>query len=307
MGAVVVINNPNAKLNRRCTDRYEQLAKILGDEGTIYQTRRPEETASLAEKVAREDVDILAVCGGDGTLHHTLTAFINAYGGDFPPMLLPLKGGTMNTIYKSVGCRDGAERNLAALLAKRRRGEAFEVARRNIINVSGKYAFLFGNGIGANILMHYYSGPHDGVRQALRTAFDVIAAPVFRTKDYARLYGRLEIEGTVDGKPVPFHNMLAVLAGTVKDIGIGAKPFYRAEETEGKFQAIFIGFGALQAAANAIRIFQGKPFWGRVADELATHATVKAKEPFAYFLDGEVYEAASLELKPGPAIRVIRL
>jgi len=94
VGQIVVINNPNAKLNRKLIDRFDRLSKVLDGRGQIYQTRVPEEIQPIADKLAREDIEILAVCGGDGTLHHTLTAFIKAYGGTFPPILLPLKGGT---------------------------------------------------------------------------------------------------------------------------------------------------------------------------------------------------------------------
>ena len=306
MGRLVVINNPNAKLNSVCADRYERLAAVLGDEGQIYQTRVPEEIQPIADKLVRQDIEILAVCGGDGTLHHTLTAFIRAWGGEFPPVLLPLKGGAMNTIYKSVGCKYGAEQNLSGIIEKRKRGEPLEIARRNILNVSGRYAFLFGNGIGANILDHYYKGPYDGVRQALHTAFDVITAPIFRTADYERLYGRLQIEGSIDGAPVEFRDMLAVIMGTVRDVGIGARPFYRAEEKEGMFQAIFMGFGTMQAVANAFQLFRARPFKGLVKDELCRRATIRSETPFRYFLDGEIYKDSCLEVSLGPTIRVIK-
>jgi diacylglycerol kinase family enzyme len=100
--------------------------------------------------------------------------------------------------------------------------------------------------------------------------------------------------------------MLSVVMGTVRDVGIGARPFYRAEEEEGKFQAIFMGFGAMRAVANAFQLFRARPFKGLVKDVLCRSAAIKSETPFRYFMDGEIYSAQELEFSVGPVVRIIR-
>ena len=60
----------------------------------------PEALADLA----RQEVDILAVMGGDGTLQHGLTEiFASRVFGDRVPIIAPLRGGRTNMTALDLG------------------------------------------------------------------------------------------------------------------------------------------------------------------------------------------------------------
>src|SRR5262249_27460610 len=93
--------------------------------------------AAVAREFRHERIDILAVCGGDGSFFRTLTAIVRAYEGDPLPFFLPLRAGSMNTIARSVGCRRGRpERVLTDAVADYRAGRPFETTERHLLVVN---------------------------------------------------------------------------------------------------------------------------------------------------------------------------
>ena len=69
----------------------------------MREARSIDELYRIAEDFRRDDIDVLAISGGDGTNHVTLTGFLDVYGGHTMPQVALLRGGTMNTVANSVG------------------------------------------------------------------------------------------------------------------------------------------------------------------------------------------------------------
>jgi len=94
-----VVVNPHAKGNRsESSDREKRMAEILGGDGAVRITSTLEAVDQVAHEFADRNIDILAICGGDGSDHCTLTAFHKVYAGRPLPLLLPLRAGTINYI-----------------------------------------------------------------------------------------------------------------------------------------------------------------------------------------------------------------
>ena len=88
------------------------------------------------EEVVREfrdrGVDILAICGGDGSDHCTLTAVDRVYGATPWPLLLPLRAGTINYVADDIGERSGTpEQTLQKVANAHRRGHAHVTTERS--------------------------------------------------------------------------------------------------------------------------------------------------------------------------------
>src|SRR5262249_62264653 len=114
--------------------------------------------AAVAREFRHERIDILAVCGGDGSFFRTLTAIVRAYAGDPLPHFLPLRAGSMNTIARSVGCRRGSpERVLADTVVDYRAGRPFETTERHLMVVNQQdLGFMVGAGAIVSFLRVYY-------------------------------------------------------------------------------------------------------------------------------------------------------
>src|ERR1700733_6216389 len=116
MAGIGVVLNPKSRRNLRDPDAALRLARRLGDHGVLRTAASVEELYRIAEDFRRVDIDILAISGGAGPGHVTLTGFLNVYGGHAMPHVALLRGGTMNTVANSVGVRQGRPEGLLGRL-----------------------------------------------------------------------------------------------------------------------------------------------------------------------------------------------
>jgi len=120
MAGIGVVLNPKSRRNLEDPDLALRLSRQLGDGGVVRAARSIEELRRIAEEFRTLNIDLLAIAGGDGTNHVTLTGFLDVYGDKPIPPVALLRGGTMNTVANSVGvARRSSERLLARLIADR--------------------------------------------------------------------------------------------------------------------------------------------------------------------------------------------
>jgi diacylglycerol kinase family enzyme len=132
-----VVVNPHAGKNRRERERVPRFTAAVGADGLVRETGSLEELEALAHEFRARQIEVLAVCGGDGSFFRALSAMVRAYGNEPLPRFLPLRAGSMNTIARSVGCRRGSpERVLAHTVSDYRAGRPFEVTERQLIQVA---------------------------------------------------------------------------------------------------------------------------------------------------------------------------
>src|SRR5256885_2013139 len=134
-----------------------KLGYLIGDRGSAAATRSLDDLYRVAEEFMKAGIDILGINGGDGTIHHTLTAFLKTYGDRPLPMVAILRGGTMNTIANSYGIKGEPSRLLFELVDKYHNNESFDLFEREILVVGDAYGFIFGNGLLYNFLEAYYA------------------------------------------------------------------------------------------------------------------------------------------------------
>src|SRR5262245_52835020 len=121
--SVGVIINPHAGGNRRLRDRVRRLTAIVGGAGWVRETGSFELLDAVAAEFRDRGVSVVAVCGGDGSFSRVLTTLLRTYDQQPLPLLLPLRGGTMNTIARGVGApRTTAERAVQNVVARLRAG-----------------------------------------------------------------------------------------------------------------------------------------------------------------------------------------
>ena len=128
----------------------------------------PEALAALAEN----DVELLIVNGGDGTLVRTLTEVLahRPFGGRVP-MIAPLRGGRTNMSARDIGANRDPLKGLNEVLMSAREGRIAErVSRRRVLRVDYRpfedpvYGMFFGAGMihRAIGLVHQHFPPRSG-------------------------------------------------------------------------------------------------------------------------------------------------
>jgi len=310
MPGIGIIHNPFARGNLKRPRVAEKLRRLLGNEGIVVETRNINELPGVAEKFLQDGIEIIAVNGGDGTLHLTLTAFIQVYGDKPLPKLMSLRGGTMNTMSTSLKLK-GATLEICAKAAERyRRGESFELLDQPLVCLNGKYGFMTGSGLATNFLEAYYSGTNTGPIEGAKVVAKAVLSAIGRTEYVKKLFALAQAEVVVDGEKVPFEEFTAILGCSIVEIGLGFKPTPRAYDQPGRFHFVATKIPPMGVVRRLHLLHQGKDivhpdFFSR----LAQRAEIRPKQDrFRYTIDGELYDTEEpIVMSPGPTVKVVKI
>jgi diacylglycerol kinase (ATP) len=305
---IVVFVNPLSRANRRNPRLAARLAEAVGDAGRMIAVSSLEALDAEARALAAAPPAIIAVHGGDGTLHKTLTALIRAFGERPLPPLAILGGGTMNVVSSSLGIRVRAIPFLRRLAAGQRAGRAVLTIPRRCIQVGDHFGFVFGNGLLANFLVEYYGGEGYGPARALwlmtRLFFSALVGGPFVRRVFRRFRGRV----LVDGTPLKFPDLMAIGAGTVREVGLGFKLYHRADDDPHRFAVLAIHAGARALVPDLLAVRTGRGI--SPARAFSAVASVLDIEPIdagaPYTIDGDLYRAEGpLRIAVGPEVAIV--
>ena len=321
MAGIGIIYNPRSGYHRRNPGAELRLARALGSQGVVREAASIEALYRAAEEFRKLDIEVLGISGGDGTTGTTISGLLAVYAGRALPSIALLRGGTENTIADSVGVpRDRPERLLAQLMAAAPASRSH--AMRRVMHVRGdssrrcdalddvpRYGFLFGTGVVAGYLREYYAAGPPSARAAAKTLARGIASTLVRGSMIRRMaepfHGSVEIDG---GTMWPERDYLAVAAGTIEQIGLGFKPFYRSQERQDAFHVLGIHPSPLGFVRQLPNVRRGRPMGEDTTHEaLAKHARLRASQgTLTYMVDGDLYECqGGLELELGPTLRIV--
>ena len=310
MPGIGVVVNPHAGNNRRRPDHVRRFEKIVGPHGIVRVTPDLAAIEEVARELADARVDIVAVCGGDGTHFRTLSALRRAYGNDTLPLFLPLRAGTMNYIARSIGCIHGRpEHVLAHVVRDYRHGRTHDVVERHLLLVNDEHAgFVVGCGVIVNYLQLYYSEPRPGPVTAIRLIARLITSAFAGTSLVRGVFRRVEADIDCDDERVPFRTFTVILGGTVTHIALGFKPMYLAARKRHHFHLLAGPIGPLRLARKIIRFRRGFPLEEpEFYDNLARSVTIRFAVPTRFMMDGDILDPVpALALKTGPLISMIR-
>ena len=309
MSGIGVVINPHAGRNRSPADRIRLFADLLGTDGQVRQTESLEDMEQVAREFHQRRIDVLAICGGDGSFFRTLSAMVREYGPDPLPRFLPLRAGAMNTIAGSVHCKRGSpERVLAQTVADYRADRPFAITERHLIAVDGRhFGFMVGAGVMVNFLHAYYGGAGRGRPAAARLFAGLLLSSLANTSLARDVMQRTEADIDCDDERVPHRRFTVIYASSITDIGLGFKPTYLATRKPGFFHLIAGPLRAGQAMRRLCRLRHGWPFEvEELYDNLAQRVRVVFSRPTQYMIDGDILDAvSSLDLVTGPRLSII--
>ncbi|MGH7272145.1 MAG: diacylglycerol/lipid kinase family protein [Polyangiaceae bacterium] len=321
MSGIGVVLNPKSRRNLRDPGAAVRLARRLGDHGVLRSATSHEELYRIAEDFLREDIDVLAISGGDGTGHVTLTGFLDVYRGARVPEVALLRGGTMNTVANSIGVARGEPEGLLARLIRayaRRGHQPLTAVERHVMRIApaaggqAHVGFLFGTGVVHGFLAEYYRHGQPTPVVAAKTLARGVASTLVHGETIRQMAE--PFRGSVvldDGTEWPDREYITVAAGTVADLGLGFKPFHRYGERPGAFHMLGIHASALSLVAELPRIRFSLPIReGKAYSALPGRAILRstsASPGIKYMIDGDLHEVPGrgLAVEIGPRVRLV--
>ncbi len=310
VSGIGVVVNPRAAGNRRPQERVRRLTELLDGDGWVRETESVAALDAVAGEFRSRNVELVAVCGGDGSFSRALAALVRAYADTPLPLLLPLRGGTMNTIATAVGApRARPERAVATVLGRLRRGQAQPLVERDLLRINGDdYGFMVGAGTIVRFLEVYYAsnvrGPLGAAGLLGRLIFSLLTGGELIRETFAWIDANV----FCDDVHVPFQRFSAIYASTIDQVGLGFRPTYRAGQEPGRFHLIAGPLGAREFVRCLPAIRRGRPTESpALFDRTAERVVVEFHRASPYMIDGDVMGAVPrLCIETGPRVHMIR-
>jgi diacylglycerol kinase (ATP) len=301
--------NPRSRANRRNPRIASEFQALLGADGRVVAPTTLEDLDAAAAALRATPPKVVAVHGGDGTLHKVVTAMGRAFGDEPLPPIAILGGGTMNVVSASLHLRERAVPFVEQLVETARSGSDFLTVRRRCLKVGDLFGFIFGNGLLANFLTEYYGtgqyGPGRAVAVLLRAFGSTMIGGPFIKKLFKRWEGTLEIDGRVLDRT----SFTGVCAATVREVGMGFKLNHRADDDPERFGFLAIHARPVALIPDFVAVYAGRGVAPRHAlSAVASQLRVIPKDgTMAYTIDGDLYRAdGPLDIAIGPPIRFVR-
>jgi hypothetical protein len=220
---------------------------------------------ALAE-LAREDVELLIVNGGDGTIQRVLTELLGSGRGDWLPILAPVRGGRTNMTALDLGAHRKPARMISELIESVRAGTLGErVVERPVLRVDlgGQDGVHYGMFFAVGMIYRAIRLTHrlfpTGRAQGVFGAGVMTGALVTRAAT-GRLSGVLDpdkLQIVLDGTPVEPAEFTLAMATTLDRLFLRMRPFWGAEALPVRVTAIAAGARGLRTAAPGL--VRGRP------------------------------------------------
>ena len=314
VSGIGVIVNPRSRQNRgRSEAVVRQLEAIVGQEGSVYACGDPETLVRALHALKRDQVSVLAICGGDGTYSYVMGHAETVFGADALPPVALIRGGTMNTTANGLGIPKGKpEQLLRELVATRREGREFVTMPRPLMRGGGRLGCLFGTGLVVRYLEEYYRRGREQPTPwtALTTLSSAAMSALVRGPLIRHMAAPERLVLTLDGEEMEAADYVTIAAGTVPEFGLGFAPFPHALEDASRFEVLGTTVNPAAFLIDLARMRTGRTIkaehgFVRMAKEMQI-SRADGEPTLQVMFDGDVMSAeAPFTLSVGPVVQIV--
>lgn len=307
MSGIGVILNPFSKKYKNDPNKLDHMAFIIGDKASCKPTEDASDLLRVAEEFKSRDIDVLAISGGDGTIHCTITTFINVYGEKPLPKITFLRGGTLNTIAATLGIKGSTENLMSNLLIKYHEDKAFDIRKLRLMKINQLYGTIFGLGLIYNFMEEYYKNATLNPVVAAKTVTRAVFSGIFNGKLSQKMFKRFDADVIVNGKKWPFANYCAVFSGSIRQVGLDFNVFRSMIDQNEGFHTIGLNLSPHEIILQIKKMHDGKPPKHEgILEEPAKTMEIQLVEPLPYTIDGDMLEPQQkFTISEGPEITIL--
>ena len=130
--------------------------------------------------------------------------------------------------------------------------------RRRCLRIGGKVGFLFGSGLPANFLAEYYGSGEYGPARAAWLLMRAFFSALWQGPFIRKLFKRFEGSVRVDGKLLEQNAFVGLMAGTVREVGLGFKLVHRADDDPERFGVLAMHSAVLSLTLDIWAVQRGR-------------------------------------------------
>jgi len=308
MSGIGIIFNHLAGKNRENHRIVSELTDLLSENCILVETKNKNDLNQAILEFKSCDIDIIAISGGDGTIHLVLSEVIAVYRDKPLPKFMALRSGTMNTFTNSVKFKGKAKNILKKAIAQYQKGKFFTEIDQPLLKINDQYGFMTGAGVVSRFLDTYYSSSNTGPVHASKMVFRLIFSTIFRTRSSKNMFSPTKFKLTIDGKQIDEHEFMFILGCTIKELGLGITPTPRAYEKPGHFHFLASSMKPMSLVPKLPALWLGCDFshpdlhYNGIAKEV----TVEPEGKLRWMLNGDMYSTEKpLHISVGPTIIAI--
>ncbi len=294
-----LISNPGSERNRRGFDDVHAASTNAPDLVHVVADRA-HSLGEILRDLARREVGLLVISGGDGTVQRLLTELLETRPFERPPPLAILPRGMANMTAGDVGVRGRPSRALPRLLEAARRGDlAGRLEYRHVLrveNIKGlppqRCMFLGAGAIYDAIefcCRKVYSRGLKGNLGMSLTLVGFLLQGLLGSRDEGPIRGH-DIAITVDHRPASRARRLLMLATTLDRLVLRARPFW--DEGVSPIRFTSVAHPPVRLISSAPKVLYG---WRRATLPADAYISGGAERlaltlGSAFTLDGELLE-----------------
>jgi hypothetical protein len=302
-----LVINPHAWSNRRRPAQRRELGAAFAPLGEVVETGDAAQLPALLGRWSAEGVRLVAVSGGDGTVHAVINTLLAVWAGPLPRLLL-LHGGTMGVAAHAV-CTGAPIRQVTAVQRACARGDPLPVRPVETLRVGGQVAFNFGLGLFAALPAELERSGVRGPAAIRGLGAGVLASTLvggsLATRALRGWHGNVRRDGETLGK-----GHLAGLYATTLDGAalLHLRGFEASARPAGHLRVLFVDATRQELVRSFVPFALGWP-GGVTPGVRVAPVRVLELEPYEaarYALDGELHTwEGPLTIEAGPVLEVV--
>ncbi len=281
---------------------------LFGNNELAAVTKRPKQVPSEIDKMLNAGIEYLVICGGDGTMQVSLSELISQCRARKRaiPGIIPLKGGTINSLAQALGVNLEPDRHLQRFLECYETRSFSRIKKHKLLQVGDSYGFVLGMGSIAEFIRVYNESGHYGQGAVIRLIGKLAFSLFFKTSS-RKLFRPMNAKVAVDGEKTSFEKHTVLIATTIKKTGFGLHIGYRLQDDFDRFHVWCTPRPIKYMAHQFPKFYFGLPLkTNPLLDKLAERVEIDVKEKTTYTLDGEIYYTdKKIEVTWGPGIEFI--
>jgi len=306
MPGIGLVSNPYSRKNRKDPKRLQKLIDLAPDKKLVKLPDSFEKMDEAMRYFKSRNIEVLAVNGGDGTVHVALCSLIKIYGDKTLPKLAILKGGTMNQTATNLRIKGNSVSIFKRVIKAMEKKKDIKIKKLSLLKANNKYGFIFGNGAVCSFMDVYHRSGDPSPLVAGKAVVSLVGSIMVRGSTYKEVFTPTEQEISVDDFHFGRQSYLATLISTLPEIGLGFKLMHRASSDYTK--AHMMAFHDKAKIVGQIpRAWLGLSLPPDIVDDtIGKTFVINRKKPFKYTLDGDFYTSSgNLVINTGPVMDII--